>query len=104
MFASERLRPLHPTVFPVAMTEQRTATRQAPVDWRGNRYFVPPELATAKVNLQQRLGTQVIDIATVSGTVVARHKVAEPGLGVTIRDKPTNHYSETLILTQVGTT
>lgn len=86
MFAAERLRPLPPTVFPVIVTEERTATRQALIDWRGNRYSVPPELAAAKVTIQQRLGADTIDIATPSGAVVARHRVAEPGLGVTIRD------------------
>jgi transposase len=86
MFTAERLRPLPPIVFPVIVTEERTATRQALIDWRGNRYSVPPELAAAKVVVQQRLGASTIDIATLSGTVVARHKVAEPGLGVTIRD------------------
>lgn len=86
MLAAERLRPLPPVVFPVIVTEERTATRQALIDWRGNRYSVPPELAAAKVIVHQRLGADVIDIATVSGTVLARHKVAEPGLGVTIRD------------------
>lgn len=86
MFAAERLRPLPPIVFPVVVTEERTATRQALIDWRGNRYSVPPELAAAKVVVQQRLGADTIDIATTSGTVVARHRVAEPGLGVTIRD------------------
>ncbi len=86
MFAAERLRPLPPVVFPVIVTEERTATRQALIDWRGNRYSVPPELAAAKVVVQQRLGTAVIDIATASGAVIARHRVAEPGLGVTIRD------------------
>ncbi len=86
MFPNERLRALPPVVFPVIVTEERTATRQALIDWRGNRYSVPPELAAAKVIVQQRLGATSIDIATVSGTVVARHRVAEPGLGVTIRD------------------
>lgn len=86
MFAAERLRPLPPMPFPVVITEERTATRQSLIDWRGNRYSVPPELAAAKVVVHQRLGAAVIDIATVSGTVVARHQVAEPGLGVTIRD------------------
>ena len=86
MFAAERLRPLPSTVFPVIVTEQRTATRQALIDWRGNRYSVPPELAAAKVLVHQRLGADTIDIATPAGTVVARHKVAEPGLGVTVRD------------------
>jgi transposase len=86
MLAAERLRPLPPTVFPVIVTEERTATRQALIDWRGNRYSVPPELAAAKVTISQRLGAKTIDIATTSGAVVARHRVAEPGLGVTIRD------------------
>ncbi|MET3768619.1 transposase [Marisediminicola sp. UYEF4] len=86
MFAAERLQPLPPTLFPVVVTEQRTATRQALIDWRGNRYSVPPELAAARVVVHQRLGTPTIDIATVSGVVIARHTLAEAGLGVTIRD------------------
>ncbi|MFN7151491.1 MAG: Mu transposase domain-containing protein [Microthrixaceae bacterium] len=86
MFAAERLRPLPPVVFPVVVTEERTATRQALIDWRGNRYSVPPELAATKVIVHQRLGAAVIDIATVSGAVIARHRVAQPGLGVTVRD------------------
>lgn len=86
MFASERLRPLPPAAFPVVVTEERTATRQALIDWRGNRYSVPPELAAGKVLVHQRLGADVIDVATASGAVVARHRVAEPGLGVTVRD------------------
>jgi transposase len=86
MFAAERLRPLPPTVFPVTIAEERTATRQALIDWRGNRYSVPPELAAAKVTVQQRLGAATIDIVTAAGAVVARHQIAEPGLGVTIRD------------------
>ena len=86
MFVAERLAPLPPTVFPVVVTEERTATRQALIDWRGNRYSVPPELAATKVVVHQRLGANTIDIATVSGVVLARHQVAEAGLGVTIRD------------------
>ncbi|AQP50443.1 transcriptional regulator [Tessaracoccus flavescens] len=86
MFAAERLRALPPTVFPVILTEERTATRQALIDWRGNRYSVPPELAAGKVVVHHRHGSDTIDIATLSGAVLARHRVAEPGLGVTIRD------------------
>ncbi|WP_248240059.1 Mu transposase domain-containing protein [Microbacterium kunmingense] len=86
MFAAERLRPLPLAVFPVVISEERAATRQALIDWRGNRYSVPPELAAAKVTVQQRLGAPTIDIVTAAGSVVARHQVAEPGLGVTIRD------------------
>ena len=86
MFTAEQLRPLPVTPFPVIITEERTATRQSLIDWRGNRYSVPPALAAAKFTVHQRLGAAIIDIATASGTVVARHQVAEAGLGVTIRD------------------
>ena len=86
MFLAERLAPLPPTLFPVVVVEERVATRQALIDWRGNRYSVPAQLAAAKVMVHQRLGASTIDIATVSGVVLARHRVAEPGLGVTIRD------------------
>lgn len=86
MFAAERLAAVPPVAFPVTVTEERTATRQALIDWRGNRYSVPPELAAATVTVRQRLGAATIDIATSSGTVIARHRLAQPGLGVTIRD------------------
>ncbi|WP_235929035.1 IS21 family transposase [Marisediminicola senii] len=86
MFAAERLQPLPPMLFPVVVTEERAATRQALIDWRGNRYSVPPELAATRVIVHQRLGASTIDIATVSGVVIARHTLAEAGLGVTIRD------------------
>ena len=77
---------LPPVLFPVIVTEERTATRQALIDWRGNRYSVPPELAAAKVTVSQRLGADSIDIATLSGAVIARHRLAQPGLGITVRD------------------
>lgn len=86
MFAAERLAPLPPTLFPVVVVEERTATRQALIDWRGNRYSVPPELAAGTVTVRHRLGADTIDITTTGGTVIARHRLAEPGLGVTIRD------------------
>src|SRR5680860_1239333 len=38
MFAAERLAPLPGTLFPVVVVEDRLATRQALIDWRGNRY------------------------------------------------------------------
>ncbi|MCW4457351.1 IS21 family transposase [Microbacterium sp. MPKO10] len=98
MFANERLRPLPSSVFPVVVTEERTATRQALVDWRGNRYSVPVELAASKVLVRQRLGADIIDIATTAGTVIARHALAEPGLGVTVRDTVHVRALETIAL------
>lgn len=60
MFAMERLRPLPPAVFPVVVSEERTATRQALIDWRDNPYSVPPDLAAANIVIQQRLGLDTI--------------------------------------------
>ena len=44
--------PLHPVPaapYPVIVAQERTASRQALVAYRGNRYSVPPELAAAQV-------------------------------------------------------
>ena len=44
---TEPLSPLPAAPYPVIVTEARTASRQALVSYRGNRYSVPPELAAA---------------------------------------------------------
>ena len=46
---SEPLAPLPAAPYPVIVAEARTASRQALVSYRGNRYSVPPELAAASV-------------------------------------------------------
>ena len=38
------------------VTEARTASRQAMVSYRGNRYSVPPELAAASVVVSHPVG------------------------------------------------
>ena len=48
---AEPLRPLPAAPYPVIVTEARTASRQALVSYRGNRYSVPPELAAAAVTV-----------------------------------------------------
>ena len=83
--AAERLRPLPAVAFPATVTVGRTVRAQALVAFRGNRYSVPPELAGAKVGVTHRLGTATLDVVTASGTVLARHRRAPDGAGVTIR-------------------
>ncbi|BBZ42110.1 transcriptional regulator [Mycobacterium conspicuum] len=81
--------PLHPvpaSPYPVIVCETRTASRQALVSYRGNRYSVPPELAAANVVVSHPVGGDFIDIATASGIVIARHRMAGDGLGVMVRD------------------
>ena len=75
-----------PAPYPALLTETRTASRQALVSYRGNRYSVPPELAGAEVVVSHPIGGQGVDIATAAGSVIARHRLAADGLGVAVRD------------------
>jgi transposase len=83
---SEPLAALPAVPYPVIVTEARTASRQALVSYRGNRYSVPPELASGQVRVSHPVGGEFCDIATTSGIVIARHRMAADGLGVMIRD------------------
>lgn len=83
--AFEALGPL-PPAFPAALTVARIVSAQALVAFRGNHYSVPPGLAGATVTVTHRLGALVIDIATTSGTVLARHRRELDGAGVAVRD------------------
>lgn len=75
-----------PEPFPATLTVERRVTAQALVAFRGNRYSTPPELAHGAVTVTFRLGTGFIDIATTSGIIVARHRLAADGAGVMVRD------------------
>lgn len=83
---AEPLAPAPVLPYPVIVSQTRTASRQALVPYRGNRYSVPPELAAAQVVVSHPLGGQYCDIATTSGIVIARHRLAADGLGVMVRD------------------
>jgi hypothetical protein len=84
--AIEPLQPVAAQPYPVIVAEQRTASRQALVAYRGNRYSVPPELAMVTVTVTRPVGGAFIDIATSGGIVIARHKLLADGLGATMRD------------------
>lgn len=83
---AEPLAPVPAMPFPATITEQRTVSAQALVSWRGNFYSVPPELARAQVRVCQRLGSDVVEIATSSDIVIARHRRESDGAGVMVRD------------------
>ncbi len=72
--------------YPTTVTEVRKVSRQALVAWKGNQYSVPPELAMSDVHVSERLGDGHIDIATDSGIVIARHRLATAGSGAQVRD------------------
>jgi len=84
--AREPLRPVPPTAYPLLLTETRAVSRQALVAYRGNQYSVPPELAGATVTVSRPVGGGLCDIATSTGIVVARHRLAPDGAGAIVRD------------------
>nr|WP_318283948.1 hypothetical protein [Rhodococcus ruber] len=84
--AAEALSPPPTVPYPAILTESRVVSRQALVSYRGNRYSVPPELASAQVTVTRVLGSEVIDIVTTSQITIARHRLAPDGAGVMVRD------------------
>ena len=85
---TEPLAPAPATPYPVIIAEQRAASRQALVAYRGSRYSVPPELAMATVTVTRPVGGQFIDIATPAGIIIARHKLLADGLGARVISFP----------------
>ena len=77
---------LPPAAFPAMLTVDRHVSAQALVSFRGNRYSTPPELAHATAKVVWLLGSPHIDITTISGIVIARHRRAGDGAGITVRD------------------
>lgn len=84
--ATEPLAPLPGSPYPLILRQDRTVSRQGLVSYRGNRYSVPPELASATVTLTHVLGSEVIDIVTSAQITIARHRLATDGAGVMVRD------------------
>ena len=82
---SEPLGPVPALPHPVIVSESRRASRQAMVSYRGDRYSVSPELASAQVLVSHPVGGGYLDIATAS-IVIARHQMAADGLAVMVRD------------------
>jgi len=83
---AEPLRPRPVHSYPAQLSVPRTVTPQGLVSWRGNQYSVPPGLAGATVAVTHRLGSEVVALATLSGTVIAAHRRAADGSGAVVRD------------------
>ena len=84
--AEARLLAPLPPAFPATLTVTRVVSTQALVAFRGNHYSVPPGLAGTTLTLTHRLGEVSLDIATATGTVLARHRREPDGAGVMVRD------------------
>jgi len=84
--AREPLRPAPPAAYAAQLRVERHASAQALVAFRGNTYSVPPELAHATVVVIATVGSPILEIATMSQIVIARHRRAADGAGVSVRD------------------
>ena len=83
--AGEPLMGLPELPFPAQYREQRVASREALVEFETNRYSVPPGHAGATVEVRARLGELHLEIYTLAGHRIARHRRALSGAGQTIR-------------------
>jgi Putative ATPase subunit of terminase (gpP-like) len=82
--AAEGLRQLPPRPFPIQARVERVVSPQNLVHFRGNAYAVPPHLPGAVVEVRHRLDDAYLAIATTSGAIVARHRIAPRGAGLRI--------------------
>ena len=83
---AEPLHSLPVVAFPAELVVERRVSAQGLVDFRGNRYSVPPGMPGAQVSVRLRLGADVLHIATTAGAVVAAHRLAPTGAGQVVRD------------------
>jgi hypothetical protein len=74
------------TPYPAVVAVTRTVTAQALVALRGNTYSVPPGLSGRELIVSARLGSGIVEVATETGVVLARHCRARDGAGAVVRD------------------
>src|SRR4051794_15582243 len=84
--AAEPVAPVPATAYPLVLREDRTVSRQAMVSYRGNRYSVPPELASATVSVTHVLGSAVTALVPPGQIPLPPHRPAADGAGVMVRD------------------
>jgi transposase len=97
------LRPAPTACYPARLEVSRGVSPQALVDFRGNRYSVPPGLSGTQVVVAHRLGDTQITIATTGGAVLAAHRRAGDGAGSIVRDDHHVTALESAVLAQFAT-
>jgi hypothetical protein len=73
------------TAFPVQLAVERVVGRSALVAFEGNRYSVAPGLVGQSVTVTARLGELHLEILSLAGRRVARHRRAPAGAGQIVR-------------------
>jgi transposase len=101
--AAEPLRSLPELPFPAQYREQRVVSREALVAFETNRYSVPPGHASATVEVRARLGELHLEIYTLAGHRIARHRRALAGAEQTVRTPEHASKLERAVLDQFTT-
>ena len=81
----ESLLALPEHAYPATIELVRVVAANALVSVWGNRYSVPPGLVGTEVSVRWRLGTNIVDIVTAAGVIVATHRLAPRGGQRTVR-------------------
>jgi hypothetical protein len=81
----ERLLSLPPGAYPATVVVGRGVGHSALVEFRGNRYSVPPGFVGRDVTVQHRLCAATLEIIAGSGVTVAQHRLAPAGAGLILR-------------------
>ena len=82
---AEVLAPL-PAPYPALVSAERQVAANATVNYRGNRYSVPPGLSGSVVTVSHRLGGHELQIRSAAQVVLAGHRMAQPGANAVVRD------------------
>jgi transposase len=81
----EGLRSVPTGPYPAILTAEATVSPQGLVAFRGNRYSVGPGHGGAVVTVSHRLGTATLDLVTLRGVVLARHRRQPDSAGAVMR-------------------
>jgi transposase len=95
----EPLRAAPAKPFPAVVRRSVTVARDATVAFEGNRYGVLPSLIGKPVVVRHRLGSDMVEVATEAGLVVAAHPRAVPGGHVIVRSDTQRAALEHAVLT-----
>lgn len=83
--AAEPLAALPALPYPATVMVERVVSAQALVAFRGNFYSIGPGMSGATVTVRHRLDAHLVEVATTSGVVLARHRREPDGAGVIAR-------------------
>lgn len=71
--------------YPATLVVERVVSAQALVAFRGNFYSVGPGMSGGTVQVRHRVGDSVVEVTTIGGVVLARHRRAPDGAGAVVR-------------------